>query len=65
LEYLTEIAVDFDILKLGLKSKHKDYEESIQICCAASVQNIDCIITRNTKDFRESEIPAYNPNEIW
>ena len=64
LDYLTVIAVDIDILKKGLRSNHKDFEDSIQILCASSIEKIDCIVTRNTKDFKASEIPAYNPDEV-
>ncbi len=64
LDYLTVIAVDVDILKKGLRSKHKDFEDSIQILCASSVEKMDYIVTRNTKDFKGSEIPAFNPDEI-
>ncbi len=63
-EYLHVIAVDEAILKKGLRSNHKDFEDSIQIHCASTIEKIDCIITRNTKDFKSSEIPAYNPDEI-
>jgi hypothetical protein len=58
------IAVDEAILKKGLRSSHKDFEDSIQIHCASTIEKIDCIVTRNTKDFKSSEIPAYNPDEI-
>ena len=64
LDYLTVVAVDIDILKKGLRSNHKDFEDSIQILCASSIEKIDCIVTRNTKDFKASEIPAYNPDEV-
>ena len=64
LYYITVIAVDVDILKKGLRSNHKDFEDSIQILCASSIEKIDCIVTRNTKDFKASEIPAFNPDEI-
>jgi predicted nucleic acid-binding protein len=64
LQYLTVIAVDVDIIKKGLRTNHKDYEDAIQILCASSVQNIDYIVTRNTKDFKTSEIPVLNPDEI-
>lgn len=63
-EYLHVIAVDEAILKKGLRSSHKDFEDSIQIHCASTIEKIDCIVTRNTKDFKSSEIPAYNPDEI-
>ena len=64
LDYVTVIAVDIDILKKGLRSKHKDFEDSIQILCASSVEKIDCIVTRNIKDFRESEILVLTPDEL-
>ncbi|MBK7427147.1 MAG: PIN domain-containing protein [Saprospiraceae bacterium] len=65
LDFLTVIAVDTDILKKGLRSKHKDFEDSIQILCASTIKNIDYIVTRNTKYFKASEIPAFNPDEIF
>jgi predicted nucleic acid-binding protein len=64
LDYITVVAVDVNILKKGLRSNHKDFEDSIQILCASSIEKIDCIVTRNTKDFKASEIPAFNPDEI-
>lgn len=64
LDYVTVIAVDTDVLKKGLRSKHKDFEDSIQIYCASSVEKIDCIVTRNIKDFRNSEILVLTPDEL-
>lgn len=64
LDYLTVIAVNTDVLKKGLLSKHKDFEDSIQIFCASSVEKIDCIVTRNIKDFRDSEILVLTPDEL-
>ncbi len=65
LDLLNVIAVDTDILKKGLRSGHKDFEDAIQILCASSVEKMDNIISRNKKDFKGSEIPAYNPDEIF
>jgi predicted nucleic acid-binding protein len=64
LDYVTVIAVDTDVLKKGLRSKHKDFEDSIQILCASSVEKIDCIVTRNIKDFRDSEILVLTPDQL-
>lgn len=64
LDFITVIAVDVDILKKGLRSKHKDFEDSIQIFCASSIENIDSIITRNVKDFKGSEIKVLTPDEL-
>jgi predicted nucleic acid-binding protein len=64
LDYVTVIAVDTDVLKKGLRSKHKDFEDSIQILCASTIEKIDCIVTRNIKDFRDSEIIVLTPDEL-
>ena len=64
MEYLTIVAVDVDILRKGLKSKHKDFEDAIQIICASSIEKIDYIVTRNIKDFKFSEISVISPDEL-
>ena len=64
LDYVTVIAVDTDVLRKGLRSKHKASEGSNQILCASTVEKIDCIVTRNTKDFRDSEIVVLTPDEL-
>lgn len=64
IEYFIIIAVDVAILKKGLRSNHKDFEDAIQILCASAIENIECIITRNKKDFKTSEIPVYTPDEF-
>lgn len=64
LDYVTVISVDTDVLKKGLRSKHKDFEDSIQILCASTIEKIDCIVTRNIKDFRESKILILAPDEL-
>lgn len=50
------------ILDKGLSSKFKDFEDSLQYYCALET---DCnfFITRNEKDFKESELPVLTPNE--
>ena len=64
LDYITIIPIDIDAIKKGLKSKHKDFEDALQIICAYSIERIDCIVTRNTKDFKEAEIPVLAPDEL-
>ena len=64
LDYLTVVPVDIDVLKKGLRSKHKDFEDAIQILCASSIEKIDCIVTRNTKDFQDCEILVLTPDEL-
>lgn len=65
LDFLTLIPIDSDITKKGLRSKHKDFEDALQIICAYSIDKLDCIVTRNIKDFRESEIPVLTPDELY
>ena len=64
LDFLTVIAVEVDILKKGLRSNHKDFEDSVQIFCASTIENIDSIITRDVKDFKGSEIKVLTPDEL-
>jgi predicted nucleic acid-binding protein len=64
LDYLTVVSVDIDIIQKGLRSNRKDFEDSLQIYCASSVKSIDCIVARNVKDFKESEIKVLTPDEI-
>jgi predicted nucleic acid-binding protein len=63
-DFLTVIGVDMDILKKSLRSKHKDFEDAIQIYCAGVIPEMDCIVTRNTKDYKASEIMVLTPDEL-
>ena len=64
IEYMTIISVDTEVLTKGLRSKQKDFEDSIQIYCATSIDKMDCIVTRNVKDFKACEILVLTPNEL-
>ena len=64
LEFLNVIPADLDVLKKGLRSNHKDFEDAVQILCASSVAGINFIVTRNTKDFKTSEITVLTPDEM-
>ena len=50
------------IIGKGLSSKFRDFEDSLQYYCAIGA---DCniLITRNGKDFKESEIAVLTPEE--
>ena len=50
------------IINKGLSSNFTDFEDSLQYYCALQM---DCkiFITRNSKDFKESEIPVLTPDE--
>lgn len=63
IDYITVIPVDTTIIKKALKSKNKDFEDAIQMICASSA-NVDCIVTRNIRDFKEAEIPVLSPDQL-
>lgn len=45
----------------ALKNNFKDYEDSIQYSTALTIKGIEAIITRNTKDYVNSKIAVFTP----
>ncbi|MEW4923452.1 PIN domain-containing protein [Algibacter sp. 2305UL17-15] len=45
----------------ALKNDFKDFEDSIQYSSALTIKNLDAIITRNIKDYRNSKIAVMTP----
>lgn len=64
LEMLTIVPVDSDIIKKGLRSEFKDFEDSLQAFCAYSIDNIFGIVTRNIRDYKTSAVKVYSPDSI-
>ena len=64
LDTVSIIAVTETILKKSLKSSHKDFEDAIQITSAQSVNDMDCIVTRDLKDYKNAEIKVYTPDQF-
>jgi predicted nucleic acid-binding protein len=64
MDYLQVVAIDHDVIKKGLRSGHKDFEDAVQIISAGSIENLDCIVTRNIKDFKGADIPVLSPDEL-
>jgi uncharacterized protein YeeX (DUF496 family) len=62
MDYIHPVAIDFQILKRAIKSNSKDFEDAIQILAAASIPNLEAIVTRNLKDFRETDISVLSPD---
>ena len=61
---LSIIPVDINIIKKSLKSNHKDFEDAIQIVSAQSINNMDCIVTRDLKDYKFAEISVLTPDDF-
>jgi predicted nucleic acid-binding protein len=55
------LKVDSDIVKSALTSDFKDFEDSIQYFAAQEQKKVDCIITRNIKDYKDSSLPVMTP----
>ncbi len=64
LDTISIIGVTESILKKSLKSKHKDFEDAIQIVSAQSINNMDCIVTRDLKDYKFAEISVLTPDDF-
>ena len=62
---MTEV-LDFSkaVIENALKSDFKDFEDAIQYYCAKSLDKIDLIITRDTKDFKKSDLPVLTSDEV-
>lgn len=52
-----------DDLRKAADMKASDYEDAVQMCCAARI-NADFIVTRNVRDFVSSPVPAVKPSEL-
>jgi len=57
------LSVESDIIDLALDSGFSDFEDAIQHLIAKRY-NCDGIITRNTKDFKNSDIPVFKPEQL-
>lgn len=59
----TPTAVDASVVREALDSDFTDFEDALQHFSAKTV-DADCIVTRNKKDFRASDIPVYELEEF-
>ena len=63
-DIVSVIPVNLDMIKKSLKSNHKDFEDAIQIYSAQPIKGMDCIVTRDLKDYKNSEIQVYTPDQF-
>jgi predicted nucleic acid-binding protein len=47
----------------SINSRFNDFEDGIQNYAAAR-NNMECLITRNVKDYKHANLPIYSPEEI-
>jgi predicted nucleic acid-binding protein len=62
-EWTETIAVTKEIIRKSLTSDFRDFEDAIQYNSAKSLSKIDCIVTRDTKDYKISSISIFTPKE--
>ena len=60
---VTIVSIDEENIANAIKSDFSDFEDAVQYYAAFSA-NVDCIVTRNTKDYTMSEIPVYTPDTL-
>jgi predicted nucleic acid-binding protein len=60
-DLLQIINVDEEIIRMSLRSRFKDFEDAIQFHSAKTVPEISVIITRNSKDYKPSDLPVMSP----
>lgn len=58
------LKVDEDIIQSALESNFKDFEDAIQYFTAITHKRLDVIVTRNTKDYRNSKLPVMTPETL-
>ena len=63
IEHVSIIPIDINIIK-SLKSNHKDFEDAVQIISAQSIKDMDCIVTRDLKDYKNAEINVFTPDDF-
>lgn len=57
-------AVDSKVIDMALKSGWKDFEDAVQNFSAVADPQISAIITRNTKDFKDSSLEVIDSVEF-
>ena len=57
-------SVNQQVLQLSLSSRFKDFEDAVQFYSGVC-DNVDSIVTRNTKDYKDKQLSVYTPAEIW
>ncbi len=61
---LTVLKVDDQNIRDAIDSGFPDFEDSIQYYCALDCKKVEAIITRNTKDYKNSGLPVMTPGDF-
>jgi predicted nucleic acid-binding protein len=63
LELVSVAPIDQETILKGLALGWSDFEDALQMLCAVAA-SADYLVTRNTRDFKSSSIPAVTPSEL-
>lgn len=64
MSFLDVIQMDKETVITALNSKFKDFEDALQNYAATDQGDIDAIITRNVKDYKNSDIGILTPENL-
>jgi len=56
------LIIDKAVVYKSLNSKFKDFEDALQNYAAENSNSINVILTRNTKDFKNSQLGVFTPD---
>ena len=56
--------VNAKVLALSINSTFSDFEDAVQYH-SGELHKVDGIVTRNTKDYKNTALPIYTPDELW
>lgn len=62
-DVFTMVALDEQVINQAIDSDFADFEDAIQYFSAVR-SDVDCIVTRNKKDFKLSDVPVLSPDEF-
>lgn len=62
--YIHILPVTEKDISIAISRNWNDFEDAVQYT-VAEANHVDCIITRNPKDFEESGIPVLTPEQFW
>lgn len=55
--------VNKQVLDLAINSQFKDFEDAVQYYSGKCV-GVDCLVTRNLKDYKGTQLAVYSPSEL-
>ncbi len=56
--------VNLKVLEMSINSEFKDFEDAV-LYYSAEYSNVNGLVTRNTKDYKQAKLPIYTADELW